>query len=610
MRALLLLITVSACAGRTPPTSATSDASRVSDVIEDAEELVDVAALDAPDATRDVASERTDTASDADADDARTPSVDASSRGFGARCDRHIIGACDPGMTCLDSHSGFWRGFCATGCQNGCPDGSACVLPAGESGRFCLRTCRTHGDCRLDDGQACVFNSEAGTTICTLGVVASGQRGGGSACYSTTPGPFQAPALARHAFASPNVSVSVAREDSLLEAEGNVVADPTGGRAVVTYIGVGADGVNFVATSLSDATSPAWRVGGAIHDAVERGSDPVLAFGRDGALHMAYLGYRREGVRLASSDIYVADSVDSGATWSTPRVVGRSGISATPHDKPWLALGPGVAPVEESMYAAYRLSGSPYEVVATRSDDGGRTWTVPTQLDSAMSYGTTMSPNDVQLATGRAGEVAAAWVSVATDDYVTLRNGSPQNRVFFRLTRDGFTTVGPRRLVSRPEDSPVFEQPPVALDGGVAHVAFVSGNASGAWDIVLATSADDGVTWRHRKVNDELDACATHAFPAMAVDPVTHDVHLVWMENRFGDGAVAYARCPGDPLTPCGRNEAVNDASFRFTTERNPLTWHGDYLGLTLTPSGDLWATWSDTRTGTPAMYVSHGRAR
>ena len=32
--------------------------------------------------------------------------------------------------------------------------------------------------------------------------------------------------------------------------------------------------------------------------------------------------------------------------------------------------------------------------------------------------------------------------------------------------------------------------------------------------------------------------------------------------------------------------------------------------GLTLSPQGELWATWSDTRTGSPAMYTAHGRAR
>jgi hypothetical protein len=58
---------------------------------------------------------------------------------------------------------------------------------------------------------------------------------------------------------------------------------------------------------------------------------------------------------------------------------------------------------------------------------------------------------------------------------------------------------------------------------------------------------------------------------------------------------------------PCSTNQAVSDATFAFTTSRDPSRWHGDYEGLAIAPAGDLWASWSDTRTGTPAIYLSHG---
>ncbi len=52
----------------------------------------------------------------------------------------------------------------------------------------------------------------------------------------------------------------------------------------------------------------------------------------------------------------------------------------------------------------------------------------------------------------------------------------------------------------------------------------------------------------------------------------------------------------------------MSDRPFRLSSSRNPQIWHGDYNGLTLSPQGELWATWSDTRTGTPAMYTARGR--
>jgi len=87
-------------------------------------------------------------------------------------------------------------------------------------------------------------------------------------------------------------------------------------------------------------------------------------------------------------------------------------------------------------------------------------------------------------------------------------------------------------------------------------------------------------------------------------------VHATWLENRFGDGAAAYASCPSDPASPCGRNELVSDERFTMMTSRDPGRWHGDYQGLALAPDGALWAAWSDTRTGSPAMYLARGTVR
>jgi hypothetical protein len=223
------------------------------------------------------------------------------------------------------------------------------------------------------------------------------------------------------------------------------------------------------------------------------------------------------------------------------------------------------------------------------------------------------SPNLVQLAVNANGVLGVSWVALAgmNEDGSSARFGSLDNHIVYRRSANGGRSFEAVRVVSRPEDQPVYEQPPVALDGSVAHVAYVNATgAPGAWDLLLATSMDGGLSWRHRTVNDDPEPCATHAFPALVVDPTTHDVHLVWLDNRFGEGQVVYARCPADPSRPCGRNEAVSDRTFRFTTGRNPQTWHGDYLGLALGGDGTLWATWSDTRDGSPHMYASRGRAR
>jgi hypothetical protein len=190
---------------------------------------------------------------------------------------------------------------------------------------------------------------------------------------------------------------------------------------------------------------------------------------------------------------------------------------------------------------------------------------------------------------------------------MTANFGSTANRVVYRRSLDGGRTWTAARAVSAPGDSPVYNQPFMALDGNTIYIVYTNGPLTGAWDITLATSTDGGVTWVHRKVNDEPDHCATHAFPQVTADTVRHLAHVTWLENRFGDGAAAYANCPQNAAMPCSRNEAVSDHTFMFTTSRDPSVWHGDYDGLTLAPTGTIWAYWSDTRTGTPQMYLSAG---
>ncbi len=97
--------------------------------------------------------------------------------------------------------------------------------------------------------------------------------------------------------------------------------------------------------------------------------------------------------------------------------------------------------------------------------------------------------------------------------------------------------------------------------------------------------------------------------PALATDLSRNALHVLWLDNRYGEGEVSYARCPVDDATPCAAAERVSDQPFRFTTGDNPLRWHGLRSALALAPDGRLWAAWSDTRTGGPAVYLSVGAA-
>lgn len=536
-----------------------------------------------------------------------------------------VQGTCRSGQLCLSTAIGFRNGYCAQVCQGTrCPGDSACGRLQGFP--VCLRSCMTNDDCRRAEGYVCRATEGGTARVCQVNDAPPGVRPDDSACFTAgTTGEHPAPALMRVTFTGPNGDASAPRLDSFVEAEGNVAVHPTNGHVAVSYISANVGGQIYMGTSHNPGTNAGWIGDGTVRDPTfNSSSDPVLDYGLDGVLRMTFIGLQRGATsQVTAVHVRVTESRDDGTTWATPRQVDPAGVCPQGTggicDKPWILSTPGAAAGAPSvLYLGYLAQGARNaDLVVQRSDDAGMTWS-PTIRLAALGVigGSAVAHNLIQLAAGPGSLVGAAWSGLSVGDGSgstdsSARFGSPANRVLFRRSRDGFRTLESMRVVSRPTDTPVYVQPPVALDGtDTVHVVYVSGDATGAWDVILATSTNGGESWQHRKVNDDPESCALHMLPAMLVDPVTHDVHVTWMENRFGEGAVAYARCAGNPATPCGRNEQVSDRPFRLSSSRNPQIWHGDYNGLTLSPQGELWATWSDTRTGSPAMYTAHGRAR
>ena len=531
-------------------------------------------------------------------------------------------GTCGAGQVCLAPAIGFPDGYCSTVCQGTrCPSDSVCGRVQGYP--VCLVRCTANSDCRA--GYVCGASGNGSSRVCMVNDAPVGTRPDGSACFTAgTTGSHPAPALLRTAFTGANGAASTPRTDSFLEAEGNVAVHPMSGHVAVSYIALNGGGSVYMGTSHNPGTNTGWVGDGTVTDpAFNSSSDPVLDWGTDGTLRMTFIGLQRGATgQVTSVHVRYTESTDEGATWTTPTQVEPNGTCVTPGicDKPWILsappTNPGGPPVLYIGYLAQTSNSANLNV--ERSDDGGHTWSAPTRLAAAGPLGRVLiSHNLIQLAAGSGGLVAAAWSGLTLGDGTgggatsEVRFGSADNRVLFRRSHDGWRTTEGTRVVSRLTDSPVYTQPPVALDGNdTAHVAYVTGDATGAWDIVLATTTDGGASWHYRTVNDDPEPCATHMLPSMLVDPTTHAVHITWLENRFGEGATAYARCPADPSMPCARNQQVSDAAFTLTTSRNPMIWHGDYAGVALSSTGELWATWSDTRTGGPAMYTAHSHVR
>jgi hypothetical protein len=161
------------------------------------------------------------------------------------------------------------------------------------------------------------------------------------------------------------------------------------------------------------------------------------------------------------------------------------------------------------------------------------------------------------------------------------------------------TLKGKNVKVTHGADSPAFEDPSIAVWQSNVYVGFISGAATGGWDVRVAASDDGGQTFQPSvKVNDDA-TCATHFHHQIAVDG-GGDLHALFYDNRFLTGNVMHAvSAPyhaGMPLG-FGQNTFVNSASFPFTTSRASLEWLGDYLGFWIA-GNEMYAAWSDPRGG------------
>ena len=130
---------------------------------------------------------------------------------------------------------------------------------------------------------------------------------------------------------------------------------------------------------------------------------------------------------------------------------------------------------------------------------------------------------------------------------------------------------------------------------------------STAGGLQIQSSADGGRTWHVTRVDDAARATAWR-YPAIHVDRGGR-VHVVWMDDRSGFGAIyhAYSDNAGGNFSP---NTRVSDQPFAFpagapvpppATQNG--TWIGDYISLT-TAGDRAIVAWSDQRAGTPKSVV------
>ncbi|HHH28931.1 MAG TPA: exo-alpha-sialidase [Polyangiaceae bacterium] len=489
-----------------------------------------------------------------------------------------IQGSCPDGLVCFPSEGGYCTKACGL---SSCPAGSTCV-PTLRSGEMCSKACETDADCRQAEGYACHPDYQA----CVQWLVSP---------LLPTCG---APALTRNAFGTvTQLSTSAGpgiynmEPGARLDASGNLTAVymarneafENGTLGVSTLTAAGTVDGDRELTSSSTNLFDVW-----------------MANDRNGGLHLVWFGH--DGLDTNSRIDYATSS--DGFTWSAPTNLlqpadcpnGQPGCT----DKPMIAIGPD--PVNAAQDNIYVFHGSSNGERVSRSTDGGATFTPTAILSGAGVYG------DAEVASDGSLHFVSA---VSNGD----RLGDTANAIRYHHSEDGGLTFAPVVAVEEAsEPTPLyFSNAQVAFNPGQGsvHVVYPTGTPDGEWNIRLATSMDAGNTWSRITVNDDA-SCANHATPTIALDEATGTLHVAWIENRSGTGAVAYTRCLPDGSS-CAPNEAISDTPFAsYVLVRHSPKWMGEYFELLVDPAQqEIHAVWAQPvmENGIPIARIFHSKA-
>jgi len=340
---------------------------------------------------------------------------------------------------------------------------------------------------------------------------------------------------------------------------------------------------------------------------LDRPYAPDVAFGPDGILYVTYVNLQGSG--NVPANLWMSKSTDGGRTLSAPvRIAGKLAFQAR------LVVDPEgtvhVTWLQGREVGLLALVGAPSPVVASRSSDGGRSFSrpVPVSSPSRALVGAASPVIDAD------GQLVVLYEDFKDDrrDFQNLE-GPPAERPFgLVITRPigkgPFSTgveleknvVPTRRFLAFVPEYPSLAAGP----GDTLYVAWSDGR-NGDEDVFLRRSADDGRTWSAAKrVNDNPKGDGTSQYlPRVDVSPDGR-VDVLYLDRRrdeknvMTDATLAASDDDGRSFT----NARLSSRSFDSrvgpsATPELPVDF-GSRLGLTSGKRRSL-AAWTDTRLGT-----------
>jgi hypothetical protein len=363
--------------------------------------------------------------------------------------------------------------------------------------------------------------------------------------------------------------------------------------------------------------------------------DPAVAFDASGHAYYATLGFRFVGPANATNpDVLVANSGDSGKTWSVSRIAAGSGTATSVGDlldKEYVAAwGNGNAIVT---FGDFRLGqkGSfiSAKIYSSVTHDAGNTWSTPQLISGSLDEAFVSTPvvsvdgriyvsflNTTDLSTGRddyevvevspatgarlSGPFKVATVIDGATDYPIAGGRQTYQDSLFRTWAAGNITADPTNAAHlavvwsdmRNSTTPAPTDPYAATTNSdvVVSQSFDRG-ATWSAPVALALAGDQFMPWGAYDTSGHLRIGTFDR----SVDATNHQ-YAYSVATETSSGTLAFTTAPvttelSDPTTGDRWFARTANAAFPFAT-----AFLGDYSNIAATADGGVVAYWTDMR--------------
>ncbi len=346
----------------------------------------------------------------------------------------------------------------------------------------------------------------------------------------------------------------------------------------------------------------------------EAAGDPVLAAGPDGEFYYAGIAFKRSQPAVGrASSIFVAKSTDGGRTFGQVTMVAQSLTAGTFHDKEWIAVDNSEGPGRGNIYCVWAMF-QPYgsQMVFSKSEDGGRTWTRPPRVLSDI-LGLEFQLQGAQIVVDNDGAIHITWIDFEGRQHRYVRS-TDQGDSFSDPVDVGSVTEIPYELPNGGYRTPTL--PALAVDntgGPYDGSLYLTWNdyRNGTADVFMIGSHDGGNTWSEAiLVNDDGEnSAADQFFPSITVagngtvcisfydrrDDENNTLLMIYHAQSVDGGISFLDNIPVTDVQFDGNAAGGRRKGGVFTE----TPFMGDYTG-SAAADGFIISIWCDTRNGTP----------